>query len=100
MIRPTSVHPITDFKRNTKHFLTRLRKTGLPEVLTVDGRGEVVVQDAAAYEQLLELVERAEAMLGIQRGLEDQKQGRTMSLQQAGNKLRGLQVADRGRGKR
>lgn len=97
MIRPTSVHPITEFKRSTPAFLARLHKTGLPEVLTVDGRGEVVIQDAAAYERMLERVVQAEAILGIQRGLEDEQAGRTMSLQQAGQKLRGLAVADRRR---
>ena len=61
MLRPTDVHPITEFKRSTPEFVKRLRATGLPEVLTIDGRGELVVQHAAAYERLLAIVERAAA---------------------------------------
>lgn len=80
MIRPTNVSPITDFKRNTPDFVKRLKASGLPEVLTIEGRGELVVQDAAAYQRLLEVVERAEAMAGIRRGLADVEAGRHVSL--------------------
>jgi hypothetical protein len=77
MIDPTRIHPITDFKRNTPEFVKRLKETGLPEVLTIDGRGELVVQDAAAYQRLLE---RVEAFEGIRRGLADVDAGRHVSL--------------------
>jgi len=43
-------------------------------VLTINGKAEVVVQDAEAYQELLERVETIE---GIQRGLADVKAGRT-----------------------
>lgn len=80
MIDPTSVHPITDFKRNTPAFVKRLKETGRPEVLTIEGRGELVVQDAAAYQRLLELAERAEATESIRRGLADIDAGQHVSL--------------------
>jgi PHD/YefM family antitoxin component YafN of YafNO toxin-antitoxin module len=48
--------------------------------LTVNGRAELVVQDAEAYQKLLEAVARAEALEGIRRGLEDVKAGRTRPL--------------------
>lgn len=88
MIQPTNVSPITDFKRNTPDFVKRLKKSGLPEVLTIDGRGELVVQDATAYQRLLDIVERAEAVAGIRRGLADLESGRTMSLDEFEARLR------------
>ena len=89
MIQPTNVNPLTAFKRKTPEFVKRLKKTGLPEVLTIEGRGELVVQDAAAYQKLLDIVDRAEAILGIRRGLEGVREGRTMTLDEFGARLRG-----------
>jgi len=46
------IHPLTDFKRNTSHFLSQLKETGQPLVLTINGKAELVVQDAASYQKL------------------------------------------------
>ena len=68
------IRSLSDFKRNTTDLLDRLRKTGHPLVLTINGKAELVVQDAEAYQALLD---RVEAIEGIQRGLADVKAGRT-----------------------
>ena len=68
---------LTNFKRNTPAFLEQLRDTGQPVVLTINGRAKVVVQDAAAYQDLLEQLDRLQAIEGIKKGLEDVAQGRT-----------------------
>jgi hypothetical protein len=60
MIDLTDIHPLTGFLRDHKAHLERLRATGRPEVLTVNGTARVVVQDAAAYQRLLDLVEALE----------------------------------------
>jgi prevent-host-death family protein len=54
------IHPLTDFKRHTPEFLRQLRESGHPLVLTVNGKAEIVVQDAKSYQRLLDLVERGE----------------------------------------
>lgn len=77
MIDIGDIRSVTEFKRNTVAFLARLKQTGRPQVLTVNGRAEVVVQDARAYQRLVDLVERAEVIEGIRRGLEEVGQGRT-----------------------
>ena len=87
MIDMKEIHPLTDFQRNTKAHLKRLKKTGKPQVLTVNGRAAIVVQDAEAYQTLLEAVDRAEALEGIRRGLEDVKAGRTRPLAEAIDEL-------------
>jgi len=58
MIRPEDIGSLTDFARNTRAHLDRLRRTGRPELLTVNGKAEVVVQNAAAYQRLLESLEK------------------------------------------
>ena len=60
------IHPVTDFKRNTTELVRQMKETGQPIVLTINGRAELVVQDAASYQRLLELVDRLEAIAGIQ----------------------------------
>jgi len=58
MIRPEDIGSLTDFSRNTKAHLKRLKRTGRPELLTVNGKAEVVVQNASAYERWIRLLER------------------------------------------
>ena len=60
------IRSLSDFKRNTLELLERLRETGNPLVLTVNGKAELVVQDAVAYQALLD---RLEAIEGIQQGV-------------------------------
>ncbi|MEW6212596.1 MAG: type II toxin-antitoxin system Phd/YefM family antitoxin, partial [Acidobacteriota bacterium] len=76
MIDINDIHSLTDFQRRTKEYLLRLKKSGRPVVLTVNGKAEVVVQDAASYQRMLDLIDRAEAIEGIRRGLEEIKQGK------------------------
>jgi prevent-host-death family protein len=71
------IHLLSAFKRKTSEFLARMRKSGHPVVLTVNGKAELVVQDAASYQRLLELAERAEMLEFLRRGREDLDAGRT-----------------------
>jgi hypothetical protein len=75
MIQPSEIGSLTDFTRNSAEAIKRLKETGQPQVLTVDGRAEVVVQDLASYQRLLDLLDRAEAIEGIRRGLESKARG-------------------------
>ena len=70
MIALQDIRSLTDFQRNTKAHLRRLKSSGRPEVLTVNGRAELIVQDAAAFEDMLD------AIRGIQRGLDEMKAGK------------------------
>jgi PHD/YefM family antitoxin component YafN of YafNO toxin-antitoxin module len=60
MIRSEDITSLTDFAKNTKAHLKRLKRTGRPELLTVNGKAEVVVQNASAYQTLLESLEKLE----------------------------------------
>ena len=69
------IHPLTDFKRNTAEFLSQLKTTGQPVVLTINGKAELVVQDARSYQRLLELAERLETIEAVREGLTSMKRG-------------------------
>lgn len=70
------IHSLSDFKRRTSDFLARMKTTGRPQVLTINGKAELVVQDAESYQKLLDLVERVEAIEGIERGLDAMRRGK------------------------
>jgi prevent-host-death family protein len=55
------IHSLTDFKRKTTELVGQLKTTGRPLVLTVNGKAELVVQDVASYQQVLDVMERVEA---------------------------------------
>jgi PHD/YefM family antitoxin component YafN of YafNO toxin-antitoxin module len=50
-----------------------MKKPGQPVVLTVNGKAELVVQDADSYQKLLETRDRMEAIKAIKHGLESLK---------------------------
>ena len=74
-IHLANIHSLSDFQRNTKLHLRKLKKSGQPAVLTVNGQAEVVIQSAAAYQQLLDSSELLETIRGISRGLEQAQRG-------------------------
>jgi len=61
MVQLSDIHSLSDFQRNTKAHLQRLKRSGRPEVLTVNGKAELVVQDARSYQKLLDQAAEAEA---------------------------------------
>ena len=50
----TDILPLTDFKRRTTKLIELLRATGRPLVLTINGKPEIVVLDASAYQEMQE----------------------------------------------
>jgi prevent-host-death family protein len=70
------IQAMTTFRRNPGEFMKRLKKTKRPLILTVNGKAEAVVQDAEAYQHLLDIAAQADALEGIRQGLEDVRKGR------------------------
>ncbi len=75
MLNLTDIHALTGFVRDPKSHITRLRETGRPEVLTVNGEARLVVQDVAAYQKLLDEVQQAEDAKIIRERLDEVKRG-------------------------
>ena len=69
------IQSLSNFKRNTSNAIAQMKQTGEPLVLTVNGKAEVVVQDAKSYQKLLEKIENLEAIAGIKQGLADIESG-------------------------
>ena len=70
---------LTAFHRRSAEFMKQLRKSKRPVILTVKGKAAAVVQDADAYQRLLDIAAHADAEEGIRQGLEDAQQGRVRS---------------------
>lgn len=83
MISVHDIRSLTDFQRHTKAHLKRLKASGRPAVLTVNGKAELIVQDAGAFEEMLD------AIRGIQRGLEAMKEGTGKPFRAALDEIRG-----------
>jgi prevent-host-death family protein len=81
MIHPSDIHTLTEFKRKSTELIERL-ESGRPQVLTVEGRPKAIIMAVKAFERMAELADRAEAIEGIRRGLEDVDAGRTMPLEE------------------
>ena len=64
---------MTSFHRRSGDFM-KLKKSQRPLVLTVKGQAAAIVQDAAAYQRVLDIAAKADAEEGIRQGLEDAKQ--------------------------
>lgn len=59
------IQSLTDFKRNTAEFMQQLKQTGRPLILTVNGKAELVVQDAESYQATLEAAEEAKTLKAL-----------------------------------
>ena len=69
MLDTRQIHSLTDFLRNHKAHLARLKETKTPEILTVNGRAEVVIQDAESYQDLLDRLHHMETLTAIKEGM-------------------------------
>jgi PHD/YefM family antitoxin component YafN of YafNO toxin-antitoxin module len=76
------IDSLSNFKRKTPAYLARMKKTGEPLVLTINGRAELVVQDAVSYQRLLDLSDRVESLEALRKSLEDVEAGRTRPMRQ------------------
>ena len=65
-----------------------MKRSKRPLILTVNGRAELIVQDARSYQALLELADRAEAIEGVRRGLESMARGEGRPAEQVLEDLR------------
>jgi len=71
------IQSLTTFRRRSGDFMKQLKKSKRPVVLTVKGKAAAVVQDAEAYQRLLDIAAQADAREGIRQGLEQARKGKT-----------------------
>jgi hypothetical protein len=66
--------------RRIRRDFERPRRDPFSVPVTINGKAELIVQDAAAYQKLRQIAEEARVIEGIRQGIEDMKAGRTVSL--------------------
>jgi len=82
------IQSLTNFRRKSGEFIKQIKKSKRAVVLTVNGKAEVVVQDAQAYQRLLDDAARANVYEAIRQGVEDIARGRTRPARDAFNQWR------------
>ncbi|MGO8897130.1 MAG: type II toxin-antitoxin system Phd/YefM family antitoxin [Isosphaeraceae bacterium] len=93
----SDINSLSNFKRKTPEFLRQLKETGHPVVLTINGKAELVVQDTASYQKLIELAERAERMEAIQASINDMRAGKVVPVEDMLAEMRQLLAEKQGR---
>ena len=63
------ISPLTEFKRDSARMIARIKESGRPQILTVNGKPSVVVMDAAAWQDMQDQLDYAETVTGIRKGL-------------------------------
>jgi prevent-host-death family protein len=77
------IQSLTTFRRRSGDFMKQLKKTKRPVVLTVKGKAAAIVQDAEAYQRLLDIAARASGEEGIRQGLVDAKKGQVRAARES-----------------
>jgi prevent-host-death family protein len=76
------IQSLTTFRRQSGDFMKQLRKSKRPMILTVKGKAAAVVQDAEAYQRLLDIAALADPREGIRQGLEQAKAGEVRDVEE------------------
>ncbi len=80
--------PLTALRDNPTELLHQLRSSRRPVALTVDGQPAFIIQEASAYQCLLDTAAQAEEDDAIREGLEDMRVGRTRPLDEVFDEMR------------
>ena len=64
------IQSLSTFKRNTNKSIDRMKETGNPLVLTVNGKAEIIVQDAVSYQKLLDSIEELKTIVKQQKSFQ------------------------------
>jgi prevent-host-death family protein len=82
------IQSLTTFRRRSGDFMKQLKKSKRPVVLTVRGKAAAIVQDADAYQRLLDVAAGSDGEEGIRQGLEDLAHGRTRPAREVFDQIR------------
>lgn len=88
MIRPSDIHSITDFQRNTKSYVEQVTQSKNPIAITINGSAQVIVVDAASYQQTMDELEEARFVKAIREGEQAIAEGRVKPVAEAFAEIR------------
>lgn len=75
------IQSLSTFKRNTNELINQMKETGNPLILTVNGKAELVVQDAASYQKILDHIKQLETIIESKKELEPTKSNNKKALE-------------------
>ena len=75
------IQSLSTFKRNTNELINQMKETGNPLILTVNGKAELVVQDAASYQKILDHIKQLETIIETKKQLEPTKSNNQKALE-------------------
>ena len=82
-IRLDEIRSLTDFQRNSRVHIKRLRRTGRPAVLTISGEAALVVQDVRSFQRLLDRALETEHRAKLRRSIAQYRAGRYRDMDEA-----------------
>lgn len=82
------IRSLTDFQRNARSCISRVKESRSPLVLTVNGAAEVVVQDAESYQLMVDRLQELEDLAAIREGIAQADAGDTQPALEALAELR------------
>lgn len=88
MIKLKDIFSLTDFQRNAKKHIARMKKTGKPVVLTVNGKPEVVAMDAATFEKIADKLDLLDSIAILRERIDQADRGETIPWEEAKEQLR------------
>ena len=74
-INVRDIRSLTDFQRNAKSCISRVKASKSPLVVTVNGAAEVVVQDAGSYQEMVDRLREFEDLAAIREGIAQAEAG-------------------------
>ncbi|MBT4522636.1 MAG: type II toxin-antitoxin system Phd/YefM family antitoxin [Halieaceae bacterium] len=72
MFKSSDIHTVTEFSRKPAEHIKRLSESKRPEILTVNGKAAVVIQDAETYEKMASMADYAESIQNIRQAMSEQ----------------------------
>lgn len=88
MFKTEDICSMSDFVRNARSHADRLRATRRPEVLTHNGAAELIVQNAEAYQDLLDRLDELETLAALNEAAAEIDRGEGAPAEEADARLR------------
>lgn len=82
------IQALKHFRRKLAEAVKHLETPRQPLLLTINGEAEVVVQDARAYQRLLDIAAQFDSAEGTRQDFEDLSRGRTRPARQVFDEVR------------
>ena len=82
------IHSLTDFKKNTNEFIHDLKKSGRPIILTINGKAEIVIMDAKAFQKMWGKFDLQESLAEINQGFKDFEEDRYSTFEEVSKSLK------------